>query len=375
MPYLDYAATTPTSNRAIEMMVETMSLFYGNPSSLHDEGIKARKWMNQQKNTVARRLHADRKQILFTSSGTEAINLAIKGTYYKHPNKQYLTTTIEHHATLHAMDFIESLGADVTRIPVDNKGYLNYDALETALKSKDTALISVIYANNEIGSIQDIKKLTKLANKYNVKVHLDMVQAPLYLPINVDDLNVDFISISGHKFHGPRGIGCLYAKDITTIEGLIHGGKQEFSKRAGTENLPAIAGFTAALEDAYDNTQNVFNHTKKLSVYFLKLLDEHNITYRLNGPNIDEPRLPNILNIGFLNHDAQMLSFELNQHGIYVSLGSACDSDNIEPSHVLKAIDVPKSYINASIRFSLSIQTTKADIKYTVETLAKLLSS
>lgn len=374
MPYLDYAATTPTSKHAIELMVETMDIFYGNPSSLHDEGIKARKWMNQQKNTVARLMHADRKQILFTSSGTEAINLAIKGTYYKHPNKQFITTTIEHHATMHAMDFIESLGADVKRIPVDNQGYINFKQLEGALKNKETALVSVIYANNEIGTIQDIKKLTALAKKYATKVHLDMVQAPLYIPINVQTLDVDYLSISGHKFHGPRGIGCLYANDITTIENLIHGGKQEFSKRSGTENLAAIAGFTVALNDAYENTQAVYNHTKALSAYFLELLDTYTIAYRLNGPTLDDMRLPNILNIGFKGTDAQMLSFELNQHGIYVSLGSACDSDNIEPSHVLKAIDVPNAYIHGSIRFSLSIQTTKTDVKYTVDTLAKLLS-
>ncbi|MFW6319079.1 MAG: cysteine desulfurase family protein [Bacillota bacterium] len=374
MPYLDYAATTPTSKHAIDTMLETMEIFYGNPSSLHDEGIKARKWMNQHKNTVARLMHADRKQILFTSSGTEAINLAIKGMYFKHPNKQYITTTIEHHATSHAIDFIESLGANVKRISVNPKGYLNYDELETALKENETALISVIYANNEIGSLQDVQKITTLAKQYGAKVHLDMVQAPLYLPIDVQVLDVDFISISGHKFHGPRGIGCLYVKDITSIENLIHGGKQEFSKRSGTENLPAIAGFTVALEDAYGHAQSVYRHTQTLATYFLELLNEHGIIYRLNGPNLEERRLPNILNIGFKDQDAQMLSFELNQHGVYVSLGSACNSDNIEPSHVLKAINVPQAYIHGSIRFSFSIQTTKDDIKYTVDTLAKLLS-
>ena len=373
MAYFDYAATTPLHKRAQESLKETSIRFSGNPSSLHNEGIKARKHLNGLKTTIASLLNAERKNIIMTSSGTEANNLAIKGTYFKYPNQRIITSTIEHHATENAVKFIERHGGDVVFVSVDNEGFIQLDDLEAALKASP-ALVSIIYANNEIGTIQSLNPIRKLCKQYNAKIHLDMVQVPMHETIDFKALDVDFISISAHKFSGPRGVGCLIVKDPSSIEPLIHGGKQEFGNRAGTENLAGIAGFTTALEMSVQNMKRHNHHVKSLSKRFLQGLDKTSIKYRLNGPSLNGQRLPNVLNIGFEGENAEILSFQLNQHDIYVSLGSACDSDNIEPSHVLKGIQVPKAYINGSLRFSFGDDNTEEEIDHTISVLQSLIA-
>ena len=372
MAYFDYAATTPLHKRAQEAMQKTSTDFSGNPSSLHNEGITARKHLNGLKTTIASLLNAERKNIIMTSSGTEANNLAIKGSYFKTPNKRIITSTIEHHATENPVKFLAKQGADVQFIPVDTEGFIDIETLKQTL-SNDTALVSIIYANNEIGTIQSIEPIRTLCKQFGVKIHLDMVQAPMHETIDFKALDVEFISISAHKFGGPRGVGCLLIKDLESIEPLIHGGKQEFSLRAGTENLAGVAGFSAALEVSIKNMDRHNEHVKKLAKRFLEGLDQTTIDYRLNGPSLEGNRLANVLNIGFKNENAEMLSFQLNQHDIYVSLGSACDSDNIEPSHVLKAIDVPDAFINGSLRFSFGDDNTEADIDYAVHVLQSII--
>ncbi len=372
MPYFDYAATTEIHPKALEAIVKTLKEYYGNPSSLHHEGIKARKLMNQTKARLAERLGCERRQIIITSSGTEANNLAIQGVYQMFPNKRYITSAVEHHATLNTMKYLKKQGADVVILPVDSTGRISLNHLKDALKV-DTALVSLIYANNEIGTIQDLKSILKCVKDTNALMHLDMVQVPLHHSIDFKHLGVDFVSISAHKFYGPKGTGLLIAKDHSQIERLIHGGKQEFQKRSGTENLAGIIGMQVALDEVYLNHENENAHTSMLSHYFIHKLKESKIEFCINGPSLNEDRLHNILNIGFKDIDSQWLSFELNQQGIYVSLGSACDSDNIEPSHVLRALNVSEDYINGSLRFSFGIENTKKDIDITIDALTKII--
>ncbi|MFU8787341.1 MAG: cysteine desulfurase family protein, partial [Candidatus Izemoplasmataceae bacterium] len=319
MPYFDYAATTKIDKTVLKAMQKTMETYYGNPSSLHDPGIQARKRLNQVKNEIGSLLNATRKELIFTSSGTEATNLAIKGVYYKNPTAQIITSKIEHHATENTLKFIERLGGSVHWLEVNEEGFIDFDKLEKALK-KETSLVSIIFANNEIGTLQNVKKIRAITKAHNVLLHLDMVQAPLHMPIDFHDIDADLVSLSAHKFNGPRGIGLLYKKENIILEPLIHGGQQEFSMRAGTENLAAIVGFSEALKLSMKRLKTHQNHIDHLAHYFIEQLNINNIAYRLNGPDLDFSRLNNILNIGFKNQDAQTLSFKLNQNDIYVSL-------------------------------------------------------
>lgn len=372
MPYFDYAATTKIHPNALKAMHDTMRDFYGNPSSLHQAGIDARKLMNQTKGQLAELLGCDKRQIIVTASGTEANNLAIQGVYQKNPTKRLITSKVEHHATLNTMTYLKSKGADVYILPTNHLGLIDSKQLNDAL-NVDTSLVSIIYGNNEIGTIQNLDAILKEVKKTSALIHLDMVQIPLHYPIDFKALDVDFISISAHKFNGPRGVGILIAKDITLFDRLIHGGKQEYQKRSGTENLAGLVATKVALEEAYKNHHKDTKHTQAIAHYFIEKLDEKNIDYRINGPQLNDQRLPNILNIGFKNVDAQWLSFELNQYDIYVSLGSACDSDNIEPSHVLKSIAVDNAYIDGSLRFSFGSENTKKDIDLTIDAITEIL--
>ena len=373
MPYFDHAATTKIHPKALAEMTKAMECFYGNPSSLHNIGIQARKAMNQTKGELAELLGCHKRQLILTSTGTEATNLVIQGVHQKHPSKRLITSTVEHHATLNTMKHLKAKGADVIFVPTDQEGRLDLEALKEAL-SKDTALLSLIYANNEIGTIHDIAPILELTQKTNTLVHLDMVQVPLHAPINFNQLGVDFITISAHKFHGPRGIALIIARDLEDFERIIHGGRQEFQKRSGTENLAGLMGMKVALEEVYKNHKDDQDHAKTLSAYFIEQLEKRKLPYTLNGPKLNSLRMPHILNIGFKDIDAQWLSFELNQRDIYVSLGSACDSDNIEPSHVLKGIDVDPHYINGSLRFSIGLDNTKKDIDKTVDAIEEILN-
>ncbi len=362
MPYFDHAATTFISKDVIKTMTVVYERYNGNPSSLHDVGIAARKKMNQAKNSIANSLNTQRTSLLFTGSGTEANNLAIKGFYTKHKHARFITSTVEHHATLNTFKFLEKEGADVVYVKVDHSGHIDFDSLKKALSHEKHNFISLIYINNELGTLLDLKKLKSKLDTVDHTLHLDMIQAPVHTPIDFQTLNIDMASLSAHKFNGPKGIGLLYIKNTQNIENLIHGGKQEFNKRAGTENLANICGFDKALTLSQADTSIHNSHTKKLSETLLTALDKLHVDYRLNGQPLEEKRISAILNLGFNGITADMLSFELNKLGYYVSLGSACDSDNIEASHVLKAINVPSPYIDGSIRISLSKENTVASV-------------
>lgn len=373
MIYLDNAASTKISEEARDVMLHAMSEYYANPSSLHDEGIKAKKALNIARKSIAECLHVPRKSIIFTGSGTEANNHAIKGLFNAGHIDTIITSTIEHHSVMHAVKTLESRGANTIFFPVNQEGYLDLEKLDHALETNKNCLVSIIYANNETGTVQDIKSIHELVKKHDAFLHLDMVQVPLHLPINLETLNCDFASFSAHKFHGPRGVGILYAKDLTLLNPIIDGGQHEFNKRAGTENLPAIMAMATALENTVSSVKERETKNKITSTYFLEQLKKANIDFHLNGPNLDQARITSTLNIGFKHEDAQSLSFGLNQQGIYVTLGSACDSESVEPSHVLKAMKIPEDYIHGSLRFSLSHETSKKDIDDVVNALKKLI--
>ncbi len=375
MLYLDYAATTKPAEKVVDAMVSAMREFPGNPSSLHAEGRKAKKRYNRAKKHIADLLGANRENILFTSSGTEAINFVIKGTHARHPDKTILVSTIEHTATKKAAEYLEDKGTSIRRIGCDKDGYLRIDELEKALRETDVSLLSLIYANNEIGTVQDARKIAAMCHAHDVKLHLDMVQSPLHEKIDLKGLGCDYASFSAHKFFGPRGVGFLYAKTKDDLDPLIHGGKQEDGLRAGTENLPGIVGTEVALAEAAKHVEKREEKIGILAGDLLSALAESSITWRLNGPPLDKPRLKNILNIGLKDLDADDVAFRLDKEGIGISEGSACSSGIIEESHVLRAIGVDDDHIGGSVRISVSHEQTKEDMERLVHALEKIVGN
>jgi len=363
MLYLDYAATTKPTQKVIDAMVATMREYPGNPSSLHAEGRKAKKRYNRAKKRIAEILSTHHDRILFTSSGTEANNFVLKGTSARYPAKTILVSTIEHSSTKKAAEYLEEKGASVRRIGCDTEGYLRLDELERNLREHDVSLVSLIYANNEIGTIQDVDRIADICHTHGAKLHLDMVQAPLHEPIDLANIDCDYASFSAHKFFGPRGVGFLYAKTKDDLDPLIHGGRQEDGLRAGTENLAAIAGMEVALEEAQDLWREREERIARLARHFLAVLRETAVEWRLNGPPLDKPRLKNILNIGLKGLDADDIVFRLDKEGIGISEGSACSSEIIEESHVLKAIGVDDEHIRGSVRISFSHEQDEKDME------------
>lgn len=369
MIYLDHAATTKPFEEVLQAMQEVSLSHFGNPSSLHDEGIKARKKMNQTRKQLASHFNVNYKQLIATSSGTEAINFILRGVAKKHPQKAILSTTSEHHAVKHCLEQLAHEGHQVVFLPVNEQGLLAFDTYQEALQTYDVALVSILYANNETGVIQPMNPLIHAAHQAGAFMHVDMVQVPLHQSVDLTDLNVDFASFSAHKFHGPRGVGLAYVKDLSTLEKLIHGGKQEFELRAGTENLAGLVGTLRAL-DLVSQHRETWEATIEARVaFFLQCLHARPIDYRVNGTPLDGPRIKGTLNLGFKDVDAQQLSFYLNQRSIYLSLGSACSSSNIEPSHVLKAMHVPQAYLHGSLRFSFGPDISERDILYVVDSI------
>lgn len=372
--YLDNASTTRVSKEVYDEMKPYFKKEFGNPSSLHNKGIKIRKEINTSRKKIASLLNCSHKEILFTSCGTEATNWALKGLAFKNRAKsEIITTKIEHHATLHTCDFLEKMGYTIHYLDVDQEGFINLEQLKSLIND-NTLVVSVILANNEIGTIQNIKEISKICEMNSTYLHIDAVQAITHMNIDMKKLNVDLMSVSGHKFHAPKGIGFLYIKESTKIDNLIHGGQQELNLRSGTENVPYIVGITKALELGIDKYKDYQNRLNEYCTYFLKKLDVSNIDYILNGPDIGESRLPGNLNLSFKGYDGSDITYYLNKANIYVSTGSACDSTSIEPSHVLKAIKVDPNYINASIRFSIGEYTTKDEVKYVVHNLIEILN-
>jgi cysteine desulfurase len=373
--YLDNASTTKVSKEVFEEMLPYFKENFGNPSSLHGLGIKNRKIVNQSRIKIAELLNCKKTEIHFTSCGTESINWALKGLAFQNKTKyEIITTNIEHHATSETCHFLETLGFTINYLKVDRDGFINTDELRSMINN-NTLVVSIIMANNEIGTIQNISEISKICDQSRTYLHVDAVQAVCHTEINLETLNVDLLSLSGHKFHGPKGIGLLYIKDGTHISNLIHGGQQELKRRAGTENVPYIVGLTKALEIGISNLAQYVNRLNDYSKLFLDRLVKEKINFILNGPIVGENRLPGNLNISFKDIDGLTLTYLLDKRGIFVSTGSACDSESIEPSHVIQAIEVPSDYINATVRFSIGNETTLKEINYALDNLIDILKN
>lgn len=373
--YMDNNATTRTKPEVVEAMLPYFTEFWGNGSSkFYDLGNEAIEKMTALRESVANNIGAkNANEIYFTGSGCEADNWAIKGIAYANARKgnHIITSKIEHHAILNSCAFLEKHGFEVTYLDVDSEGIVDPANVEKAITDK-TILISIMTVNNEIGAIEPIKEIAEIAHKHNVIMHTDAVQAIGHMPINVNDLGVDMLSMSAHKFHGPKGVGALYIKNGIRIENLIHGGGQERGKRAATENLAGMAGLAKALEIAVENLDKNTEYMRKKRDRLIEGI-ENNIPYcRLNGPRGDR-RLCNNVNFSFKYIEGESILMLLNMYGIAASSGSACASGSLDPSHVLLAIGLPHEIAHGSLRLSISEDTTDEEIDKVIEVLPQIV--
>ncbi len=366
--YLDYSATTPVKEEVLKEMIPYFTEKFGNPSSLYDKGLEAKAAVDHAREQLAALINADPKEIYFTAGGTEADNWSLMGVADKLKDKgnHIITTKIEHHAILHSCEFLEKHGYEVTYLGIDKNGRISLEELENAITDK-TILISVMMVNNEIGTVQPIKEIGKIAKAHKIIFHTDAVQALGNVPIDVKDMGIDLMSMSSHKIYGPKGEGALFMRKGLRISNYIHGGAQENSKRAGTENLTGIVGFGKAAELARVNFDKHVQHCSELRNYLVdRILNEIPDT-QLNGTM--EGRHPGNANITFKFIEGESILLLLNQFGISVSTGSACSSKSLEPSHVLVALGVPVEMIHGTVRFTVGDFTTKEDIDYVIEKL------
>lgn len=374
MIYLDNAATTRTAPEVVDAMLPYFTENYGNPSSIYEFASNSKKVLIQARETIAKLLGARDEEIYFTGSGSEADNWALKeaAKAYSTKGKHIITTKIEHHAILHTCEYLQKEGYDVTYLDVDEHGIVKLSELEKAIRP-DTILISVMFANNEIGTIQPIKEVGAIAKKHGVLFHTDAVQAFGQIPIAVDEYNIDLLSASGHKFNGPKGIGFLYIRNKVKISSLIHGGAQERKRRAGTENVPAIAGLEAAVRRAAETMDVRIEKEKKLRDYLIdRVLNE--VEYvRLNGSRTN--RLPNNVNFSFQFIEGESLLIMLDGEGICASSGSACTSGSLDPSHVLLAIGLPHEIAHGSLRLTLSDETSKEEIDFVIDKIKTVVTT
>ena len=370
--YMDNAATTKMKKEVIDAMIPCLENDYGNPSSIYTVGRSAKKLLEESRETVARAIGAKTNEIYFTSGGSESDNWAIKGIADAHRSKgnHIITTKMEHHAVLHPCEYLEKNGFEVTYLDVDEYGVVKIDELKKAIK-KETILISIIFANNEVGTIQPIKEIGEIAKEHNVVFHTDAVQAIGHIEIDVEDLNIDLLSMTGHKIYGPKGTGALFIKRGIKITPLIHGGAQEKRRRAGTENVPSIVGFAKAVELA---TANIEEDSKKLIKLRDKLMSEieKNIdNIKLNGH--PEKRLPGNVNFSFEYIEGESLLLSLDMLGIAASSGSACTSGSLDPSHVLLCMGLPHEIAHGSLRLSLGDFNSEDEIDYVVKNLVTIV--
>lgn len=370
--YLDHAATTATRPEVVDAMLPYFTESFGNPSSVYGFSNIGKEAIANAREIIAKSLNADTKDIYFTAGGSESDNWALKETarVYKTKGKHIITSSIEHHAILHTCEFLEKEGFEVTYVGVDEKGILKLDELKKAIRT-DTILISVMFANNEIGTIQPIKEIGEIARAHGILFHTDAVQAYGQLPIDVDDLNIDMLSASGHKLNGPKGIGFLYIRKGIKIRNLIHGGGQERARRAGTENVPGIVGLGKAVELATSTMQDRTSKETLLRDYLIdRVLAEIPYT-RLNGDRLK--RLPNNANFSFQFIEGESLLIMLDMAGICGSSGSACTSGSLDPSHVLLGIGLPHEIAHGSLRLTLGEENTKEEIDYVIEKLKEIV--
>ena len=371
--YLDYAATTPLDPEVLQTMMPFLTQTYGNASSFHRFGRAARAAMDTAREQIAELIGADFAEVYFTGSGTEADNLALFGTMHAAPkDKNHLiVSAIEHHAVLHAAHALQNQGYDVTIVPVDGEGVVAPETIANAITER-TALVSVMHANNEIGTVQPIREIAQIAHDHGAKFHTDAVQTIGQMPIDVRELNCDLMTLSAHKIYGPKGVGALYIKQGAKISPQVHGGSQEREKRAGTENIAAIVGFGQAALLAQSRRETDPPHLEKMRNSFLAKLQAVLPDLRLNGhPTL---RLANNLNVSVNGIEGPTLLMNLDRHGIAASSGSACSSGSIEPSHVLKAIGLNDSLASSGIRFSLGRMTTEEELDYTAQTFGEIVA-
>jgi len=367
--YLDNAATTKVDERVLKAMLPYFTQEYGNASSPHLEGNKAKQALEKARRIIAKSINAKPSEIYFTSGGTESTNWALKGLFWKNQKLQtgknnLVTTKIEHDCILKTGERLEVQGGTVTYLNVDKQGFINLDELKKSIKP-ETFLVSIIHANNEIGIIQNIDEIGKICKEKKVLLHIDACQSYTKVPINVKKQNLDLVSLNSHKIHGPKGVGALYIKEGVEITYLFHGGGHERGYRSGTENIPGIVGFAKAVDIA--SSKDV-KKIQELRDYFIKRILTEIPNTTLNGP-IGNQRLANNINISFNNIEGESIGGYLENEGIFVSTGSACMSNTLKTSHVLKAIGLPPLQSNSSIRMSISKFTTKQDIDYVIKKL------
>ena len=370
--YLDYSATTPVKQEVLNEMIPYFTEKFGNPSSLYEIGAEAKEAITKARGQVADLIGAKPQEVIFTSCGSESDNWALISTAHwkRAKGNHIITTKIEHHAILHTCKALENEGFEVTYLGVGPDGRIDLNELEAAITDK-TILISIMMVNNEMGAIQPIKEAAAIAKEHGILFHTDAVQAAGNVPIDVSDLGVDMLSLSSHKSYGPKGIGAMYIRKGVALPAFLHGGAQEMRKRAGTENVPYIVGFGKAAELAGEILDEHIEKLTELRDYFIAQVLEKIPYVDINGGM--EHRHPGNANLAFNFIEGESLLLMLDYHGISVSTGSACSSKSLEPSHVLSALGMPVEKIHGSLRFTVGDFTTKEDLDYTVECLAKIV--
>lgn len=370
--YLDHAATTPVLPEVADAMRPYLTDVFGNPSSIHSFGQEAKNALDAARDSVARILGADASEIYFTSGGTEADNLALIGVTnaLAHKGNHIVTSAIEHHAVLETCEYLQTRGFEVSIVPVDKDGLVDPAEVEKALTDK-TILVSIMHANNEIGTIEPIAEIAKITRERGIAFHTDAVQTVGAIPVSVNDLGVDLLTLTAHKFYGPKGSGALYIRKGTRISPLIHGGGQERRRRAGTENLAGIIGLAKALEISQEGIEERAKKISELRDYLIRGLLREIADMRLNGH--PTKRLPNNVNVAVQYVEGESMLLTLDLLGIAASSGSACTSGALEPSHVLQAIGLPFETAHGSLRFSLGRSTTKEDLDYVIEQLPPIV--
>lgn len=371
--YFDNAATTKIRTEVLEEMMPYLQTEYGNASSLYSIGRKSKRAIEKSRRQVAELINCNHNEIYFTGSGSESDNTALKGFAYANREKgnHIITSKIEHPAILETCRNLENKGFEISYISVNEDGRINLEELENEIKPS-TILISIMFANNEIGTIQPIEKIAEIAKKHNIVFHTDAVQAIGNVPIDVEKMGIDMLSISGHKINAPKGIGALYIRDGIEIEKYINGGHQEKNKRAGTENVASIVGIGKACEIANRNLDIHIRNLKRIRDYYItRLQKEMPNKIRINGSM--ENRLPGNANVSFKGTNASELIFKLDEKNICVSSGSACSSGNSEPSHVLKAIGIPEEYLNCAIRTTFGDNNTFEEINYLINVIKTII--
>lgn len=373
MIYLDNAATTKTAKEAVDAMLPYFEECYGNPSSIYRLGAESKKAVEHAREEIAGSLFAETSEIYFTAGGSEADNWALVATAeaYEAKGKHIITSKIEHHAILHTCEYLQKRGFEISYIDVDEQGLLRVDELEKAIRP-DTILISVMFANNEIGTLQPIKEISEIARAHGILFHTDAVQAYGHVPIDVKEYGIDMLSASGHKLNGPKGIGFLYIRKGIKIRSFLHGGAQERRRRAGTENVPGIVGLGAAVKRAFAVLPEQMEKETALRDYLIEKIETEIPYCRLNGDR--SKRLPNNVNFSFRFVEGESLLIMLDMKGICASSGSACTSGSLDPSHVLLAIGLPHEIAHGSLRLTLSEENTREEIDYVVESMKEIIA-